>query len=168
MFAPHRRPTPLTACTAATLVAGLLLPPGVIAASVRLASRAPVREAGGALIPQLPPAYATPHRERIVVVRDPFAGGDVPDSIAPGALSARPASAGAAGTPPGTALPGEAIAGAKVLATVLGRTPYALVDEGGTTRFVRIGDPLSGSTVAAIRLGAVTLAGGAHLAVGAR
>lgn len=168
MFTPHRRPTALTACTAATLVAGLFLPPGVIAASVRLASLAPVRDSGVGLPRPLPATYAAPHRERIVVVRDPFAGGDVPDPVAPGALSVRVANAGTAGAPTGMGLPGEATAGTKVLATVLGRTPYALVDEGGGTRFVRIGDPLAGSTVAAIRLGAIALASGDHLAIGAR
>ncbi len=119
----------------------------------------------------------------IVPQRDPFAGGDAPalhSSAAPqqapvtmpalplpqipAALRALPPNAGAGDT----AFPfGAAVArsSAVVTAVITGPHPYALVDEGGTTRVLTVGDRIDGDAITAIGAGGVRLSRGTLLAV---
>jgi hypothetical protein len=125
----------------------------------------------------------------VVPRRDPFAGGDTPAArpnaaspqapIAmpamaalpamsalpqiPAALRALPPNAGAGDTPfaftPGTRT------NATVTAVITGPHPLALVDEGGTTRILTVGDRVDGEPIAAINATGIRLSGGQILAV---
>ncbi|HEY4442416.1 MAG TPA: hypothetical protein VGN14_18295 [Candidatus Elarobacter sp.] len=116
-----------------------------------------------------PAAQDDAAREELVVpVRDPF---DLPESRPssaparaitalppiPATLGPLPPNAGAAGTlpPPATAI--------RVAAVVTGAHPYALVDEGATTRLVAPGDVLGDAPIVAIDRAGVHLRGGALL-----
>lgn len=123
-------------------------------------------------IPPRAPSFAT-----VLPRRDPFAEAprDAPNPVPapaaqnapampsiPAAIGPLPPNAGAAGTP----LPPAA--SARVTAVVTGTHPFALVEEGGTTRIVTIGDALGSGRVDAIGADGVHLDGGATLAVAPR
>ncbi|HWT06909.1 MAG TPA: hypothetical protein VN224_14190 [Xanthomonadales bacterium] len=118
----------------------------------------------------------------VVPRRDPFAGGDTPAarpaaaSQAPVATAAIPplpqipaalrplppnAGAGDASFPFATA----ARTSAAVTAVITGPHPFALVDEGGTTRVLTVGSRIDGDQIVAIDAGGVQLSGGTKLAV---
>jgi hypothetical protein len=115
--------------------------------------------------------------------RDPFAGGDtlaprsnmpeahVPIAMPaipafpqiPAALRALPPNAGAGdGAFPFASGPRTA---AIVTAVITGPHPFALVDEGGTTRVLTVGDRISGDAIAAIGAAGVRLSDGTTLAI---
>jgi hypothetical protein len=110
----------------------------------------------------------------VVPRRDPFAGG-VPALRAaaapitsgalgamppiPAALGVLPANAGAGGIASPFASP------ARITAIVTGPHPFALVDEGGTTRVVGTGERIGADTIAAIGTDGVRLANGTMLRV---
>jgi hypothetical protein len=115
--------------------------------------------------------------------RDPFAGGDIPPALPgsappqaqpgmpaipplpqiPAALRSLPPNAAAAdaafpfATSPRTT--------AAVTAVITGAHPFALVDDGGTTRVLTIGDRISGDPIVAIDANGVRLSSGTTLAV---
>ena len=112
---------------------------------------------------------------RIVTIlprRDPFAGG-LPAAVR---TAARPAVAPPfLSIPPALGpLPPNAGAGGGLLPTapakhvsaiVTGTPPYALVDDGSTTRLVTVGDRLDGASIVAIDTAGVHLTGGTTLPV---
>ena len=119
----------------------------------------------------------------VVPRRDPFAGGDIaaarrdampPQSHAamaampalppvPAALRALPPNAGAGASPfPFASGPSTA---ATVTAIVTGAQPFALIDDGGATRVLTVGDRIGGDTIAAIGTGGVRLTGGTVLRI---
>jgi hypothetical protein len=118
-----------------------------------------------------PPSVAV-----IVPRRDPFAGGvpAVPAAaaapIASGALGAVPPIPAALGVlPPNAGASGIALpfgSPARVTAIVTGPHPFALVDEGGTTRVVGTGERIGAATIAAIGPDGVRLTNGTTLHVG--
>jgi hypothetical protein len=73
----------------------------------------------------------------------------------PAAIGPLPPNAGAGGGPfpPAPAT--------RVTAVMTGAHPFALVDEGGTTRIVTTGDEFGGAVIAAIRIDGVHLISGA-------
>jgi hypothetical protein len=79
----------------------------------------------------------------------------------PAAIRPLPPNAGAAGF----ALPFTA--GTRVTAVVTGSRPFALVDEGGTSRVVTIGDHVDGNAIAAITPDGVRLSTGATIPIAA-
>jgi hypothetical protein len=79
----------------------------------------------------------------------------------PAAIRPLPPNAGAAGF----ALPFTA--GTRVTAVVTGTHPFALVDEGGTSRVVTIGDHVDGNAIAAITPDGVRLSTGATIPIAA-
>ena len=120
----------------------------------------------------------------VVPRRDPFAGGDAPAraglSVAPQARVAVPAIPALSQIPAALrALPPNAGAGdgafpfataatrivAAVTAVITGPHPFALVDEGGTTRMLGVGDRIDGQAIDAIDANGVHLSGGTTLAV---
>jgi hypothetical protein len=133
-------------------------------------------------IPSVAPLPAQAALADIVPRRDPFAGGDAPaarpspaspESIAmpalpmlpqiPAALRPLPPNAGAGDT----AFPfaGGPRTSAVVTAVITGPHPFALIDEGGATRVLTIGDRIDGEPIAAIDADGVHLSGGTLLAV---
>jgi hypothetical protein len=134
------------------------------------------RSQSGSLADRVPErATASPEARAVVVTprRDPFAGARIAEttdsSPAPGipresaarmpsvpaAIGPLPPNAGAAGGP-------FPIAPAmRVTAVMTGAHPFALVDDGGTTRIVTTGDEIAGAVIAAIRIDGVHLASGA-------
>jgi hypothetical protein len=118
-------------------------------------------------------ASASPEARAVVVAprRDPFAGAPVAETpgsspaapresaarmpSVPAAIGPLPPNAGAGGGPfpPTPAM--------RVTAIMTGAHPFALVDDGGTTRIVTTGDEFGGASIAAIRTDGVHLASGA-------
>jgi hypothetical protein len=114
--------------------------------------------------------------------RDPFAGGDAPAARSgaapqtqlavpaipplariPAALRPLQPNAGAADAPfPFATAPRTTAA---VNAVITGPHPFALVDDGGTTRVLTIGDRIAGEPIVAIDANGVRLSGGTTLAV---
>lgn len=145
------------------------------------------RGAAGAVTdatPRAAPRSVSTASADVVPRRDPFSGGDAPQTHAagmppqaavampplpplphaPAALRALPANAGADGAPfPFATSPQH---GAPVVTAVItGRHPYALVDEAGTTRVLTIGDAVDGDAITAIGVDGVRLSRGTLLAV---
>lgn len=94
----------------------------------------------------------------------------IPGATTAGAVNRGPSVAGAIGAlPPNAGAPQSPFAldapSVRVTAVVTGAHPFALVDEGGTTRLVTVGDRVTGDVVAAINGDGVRLAHGAVLAV---
>ena len=168
---PDQRPFPplLVACGMATFIAGLILPETFRAAIAEPAALEAARLQEAAVLPHLPEYVALPIPSAVVVTRDPFASAGERSAADEGGLPAfLPPNAGATGTPfPADLAPG-ALGATALLATALGRKPCALVSDSGSMRVVRVGDSLAGSTVAAVRLGAVMLEDGTTFRVGAR
>jgi hypothetical protein len=126
-----------------------------------------------------PPAATAGAFALVVPRRDPFAGdppaapsspptalmspiiSTPPASEIPAAIRPLPPNAGAAGS----ALPFAAPP--RITAVVTGDHPFALLDEGGTTRVVTVGDRIDGVVIRAITATAVRLADGTMLAVAA-
>jgi hypothetical protein len=144
------------------------------------------RGEGGVLVDPTPSVVsprARPAVADVVPRRDPFAGGDAPvvrpdaplphgpiamPMIAPlpqipAALHALPPNAGAADATFPFATGTHT--GATVTAVITGAHPFALVDEGGTTRVLTVGDRLGGESIVAIDANGVRLSGGTLLAV---
>jgi hypothetical protein len=124
---------------------------------------------GTAMTPQLPlPSHRPAALALVLPRRDPFAGGDAsasPPPVAPvaplpAALGPLPPNAGAGSAP--FPLLAEA---AQVRAVITGAQPFALVEEGGATRLVTLGDGVAGDTIAAIGTDGVRLAHGRTIAV---
>jgi hypothetical protein len=182
MFALRRFPSLLVICGMTAFVAGLVLPEGLRAALAEPADLPPASPPASGVLPDLPAYIGLRAPESVVVSRDPFMNGEptaaevsppemAPDSPAsPDALPFLPPNAGASGTP----LAGESLssalptAGGQLLATALGRRPCALVNDGGSTRIVRIGDRLGASMVTGIRPGVILLGAGGRLEIGER
>jgi hypothetical protein len=134
-------------------------------------------------IPSAAPLPAATPLADVVPRRDPFDGGDAPatrpnsaspqTSIAmpalpplpqiPAALRPLPPNAGAGDT----AFPFAAGArtSAVITAVITGPHPFALIDEGGATRVLTIGDRIDGEPIVAIDADGVHLSGGMLLAV---
>jgi hypothetical protein len=117
-------------------------------------------------------ASAAPEPRTVIVAprRDPFAGAPIAEVGAsaagpsepaprmpsvPAAIGPLPPNAGAGSGPFPLAAP------LRVTAVMTGAHPFALVDEGGTTRIVTTGDEFGGAVIAAIRFDGVHLASGA-------
>jgi hypothetical protein len=116
-------------------------------------------------------ASAVPEPQAVIVPprRDPFAGAAIAEVAGaatprepsarmpsiPAAIAPLPPNAGAATGPFPTA------PSLRVTAVMTGAHPFALVDEGGTTRILTTGDELGGALIAAIRFDGVHLASGA-------
>ncbi|MDB5042147.1 MAG: hypothetical protein JWN27_2873 [Candidatus Eremiobacteraeota bacterium] len=132
------------------------------------------RSQSGSLAERVPErASASPEPPAVVVAprRDPFAGAPAGQAsgssrAAPGESAARMPSVPAAVGP----LPPNAGAGGgsfplapamRVTAVMTGAHPFALVDDGGTTRIVATGDELGGAVIAAIRIDGIHLGSGA-------
>jgi hypothetical protein len=115
---------------------------------------------------------AEPEPRAVIVAprRDPFAGAPVAEAggdaatprepaarmpSVPAAIGPLPPNAGAGGGPFPLAPP------LRVTAIMTGAHPFALVDEGGTTRILTTGDEFGGAVIAAIRFDGVHLASGA-------
>ena len=145
---------------------------GAFVATPLTAHSSAVDRSGGA-----PPASPVAEPAAVAVIvprRDPFAGGAPAERPAtapvasgtlgavppiPAALSVLPPNAGASGN----ALPFASAA--RVTAIVTGPHPFALVDEGGTTRVVGPGERIGAETIAAIGADGVRLANGTTLRV---
>jgi hypothetical protein len=106
--------------------------------------------------------------------RDPFAGGLPTEHAAAtpsaaGALSALPPLPAALGVlPPNAGALGAVspfVSTARVTAIVTGPHPFALVDEGGSTRVVATGERIGTETIAAIGAAGVRLANGRTLRI---
>jgi hypothetical protein len=148
-----------------------------------------VARVDAAAVAEPAPAVATlPPRTTFADViprRDPFAGGDIPAAHVgalspalqtttntsanpalppiPAALRALPPNAGAGdgAFPFATAARTTAV----VTAVVTGTHPFALVDEGGATRMLTVGDRIGADAIAAIGADGVRLTGGTLLPV---
>jgi len=140
-------------------------------------------EAGVAADPS-PSVVSLPARSALAEIaprRDPFTGGDTPaarlGAISRQALVAMPAIPPFPQIPAALRpLPPNAGAGdaafpfatgahttASVTAVITGPHPFALVDDGGPTRVVTIGDRVGGDTIVAIDADGVRLSGGTTL-----
>ncbi|MEA2784509.1 MAG: hypothetical protein QOF71_613 [Candidatus Eremiobacteraeota bacterium] len=122
----------------------------------------------------LPSVTALSHGTALTEViprRDPFAGGEAPAVRSsavppipqiPAALRPLPPNAGASGT----GFPFSPVAGstAAVTAVITGTHPFALIDDGGTTRMLTVGDRVAGEAIVAIDADGVRLSGGTALA----
>jgi hypothetical protein len=152
-----------------------------LAARVDAAAVAEPAPTVAALAPRTAFADVVPHR-------DPFAGGDAPGTHTgaplpalqtatttasaaipalppiPAALRALPPNAGAGDTPFPFA-GGAACPTAVVTAVVTGAHPFALVDEGGMTRLLTVGDRIGADAITAIGSDGVRLTGGTLLPV---
>jgi hypothetical protein len=93
---------------------------------------------------------------------DPFAA-RAPDDDLPSAPALRPADALPARLDGRGPMPLRPVASARVGAVAVGAHPEALVDDGGHTRLVTVGDRLDGAAVTAIDDGGITLADGRRL-----
>ncbi|HTD36019.1 MAG TPA: hypothetical protein VK669_00790 [Candidatus Limnocylindrales bacterium] len=146
-----------------------------------------------AVVPLATPAAAPRALIVVVPRRDPFAGappadarrgsavatpamssaapersGDMPERIMPlpSSLGPLPPNAGAGEAARPFAIPAPAPAQrppARVTAVITGTHPFALIDEGGTTRLVTLGDRIGEDAVAAISGTGVRLANGRTL-----
>ena len=155
MIPQHRFPSLLIAFGTTTLVAGLILPETYLVARAGPVAPAAAHSRNPSVLPPLPEYVAIPAPESVVVTRDPFAAGPAD----PQATSGQGADSSADNAaPPATAI---------LLATALGEHPCALVGEAGSVRVVRAGDRVAGSSVREIRLGAISLADGTALRIGA-
>jgi hypothetical protein len=167
MFAIDRRTRAAVACAALMTFAGALR----VAPTTAHDETAPTRQA-------VPP-QATPKPERVTAVlprRDPFAGGPSPAGASatpaavvqatlpaiPAVLSALPPNAGAGGASFPFA-PAE-----HVSAVVTGSHPFALIDDGSTTRLVSPGDRFDGERIVAIDGAGVHLETGTTLSTMSR
>ena len=144
------------------------------------------RGEAGIIVDPMPSVVPLPARATladIVPRRDPFAGDDTPVARSdaplssgssampliaplpqiPAALHALPPNAGAAGATFPFATGTHA--GATVTAVITGPHPFALVDEGGATRVLAIGDRIDGEAIVAIDADGVRLSAGTMLAV---
>src|SRR5260370_6865222 len=133
------------------------------------------RSQSGTLADHPPSRESAAPEPRAAIVaprRDPFAGAPLADASAgpatpsepatrmpsvPAAIGPLPPNAGAGSGPFPLAPP------LRVTAIMTGAHPFALVDEGGTTRILTIGDEFGGAVIAAIRLNAVHLPSGPTL-----
>ena len=116
--------------------------------------------------------------------RDPFAGDPPathpssppmapieampPISDIPAAIRPLPANAGASGfalpfTPPSST--SITSSPPRITAVVTGAHPFALVDEGETTRVVTVGDRIQGVTIVGITIGGIRLSDGTRLSI---
>jgi hypothetical protein len=167
----------LDAVSRAVLAAGAFAAFGAAFVTTPMVARG---EAGAVADPTpfIAPLHVRTALADVVPQRDPFAGGDMPATrpnaaspqtpIAmpampalpqiPAALRALPPNAGAGDTPFAVApmTPTNAI----VTAVVTGPHPLALVDEGGTTRILTVGDRVDGEPIAAIDAAGIRLSGG--------
>jgi len=140
-----------------------------------------------AIAPLPEPAHEPPPFAVVLPRRDPFAGApdaaaagstrsedarlsyslprDVPSAAPwPHALEPLPPNAGAPAASPPFPVPVAAQPlSARITALVTGAHPYALVDDGGTTRLVTLGDRIGDAIVAAISAAGVRLADGRTL-----
>jgi hypothetical protein len=66
---------------------------------------------------------------------------------------------------PGTPAQQTPAAGTRVTAIATGALPTAIVESGGSSHVVTVGDPLDGSSITAIKRSSVTLASGRHLSL---
>jgi hypothetical protein len=132
-------------------------------------------------IPSVAPLPAQIALADVVPRRDPFAGGDTPatrpspgspqTSIAMPALPALPQIPAALRPLPPNAGAGDAAfpfatgarTSAVVTAVITGPHPFALVDDGGATRVLTVGDRIDGDAIAAIDADGVRLSGGTAL-----
>ena len=132
----------------------------------------PLGARGAAIALPTPLPVATQRAGRPAVVlprRDPFAGGEppapgeAPSPVAapgPSALVPLPPNAGAGGVP--FPFGGDSV---HLRAVITGARPFALVEDGGATRLVTLGDALAGDAIAAITVAGVRLAHGRTIAV---
>ena len=131
------------------------------------------RSQSGSLVDRVPERTSPAPEPRAVIVeprRDPFTGAPVA-AAAPGPAMPREPAARMPSVPAAIGpLPPNAGAGSgpfplatalRVTAVMTGAHPFALVDEGGTTRILTIGDAFGGAVIAAIRVDGVHLASGA-------
>jgi hypothetical protein len=130
------------------------------------------RSQSGSLANHAPaPASAAPEARAVIVAprRDPFAGAPVAEGGQSAATPREPASRMPSVPAAIGPLPPNAGAGTgqiplasplRVTAVMTGAHPFALVDEGGTTRILTTGDEFGGGIIAAIRVDGVHLASG--------
>jgi hypothetical protein len=150
------------------------------------------RSAAGApstFVPLDTPAPSPTPFALVLPQRDPFAGGpslraassgtttatgllvppsaphtvDALTAALPPSLAPLPPNAGAAGAPPPFTASASAPSPVRITAIVTGAHPFALVDDGGTTRLVTLGDRIGDDTVAAISAAGVRLTSGRTL-----
>ncbi len=132
------------------------------------------RSQSGSLAAHTPEQPSTGPKPRAVIVaprRDPFAGASGAQRGDSGPATPREPAAGIPSVPAAIGpLPPNAGAASgpfplasslRVTAVMTGAHPFALVDEGGTTRIVTTGDEFGGAVIASIRLDGVHLGTGA-------
>ncbi|BDE06385.1 hypothetical protein WPS_16610 [Vulcanimicrobium alpinum] len=165
MFALGRTERVLLAALALASLAGAFATTPIVARSAA-ALQVPAAMPSAAVLAADDP-LVTPHR-------DPFAGGIALTSPAPSpaAVSAAPPALPAIPAIPGfvRALPPNAgadgaprpFAAPRLTAVVAGRHPFALIDDGGTSRLLTVGDAFGASTIVAIRDDGIALADGSR------
>ncbi len=163
---------------ASMLGAGVLATVWFVSLAVRVTVGAPDGSAQVSIgsVPAAPP----PLRPLNIPARDPFAadasftrppGGNGKNATAVAGQQVPPAVAG--GQFPSTNVPdvaslGGAAANVGIMATIVSDSDaYALVEDGGTVRVARAGDPLAGSVIAKITDKMVVLANGAQISLDA-
>jgi hypothetical protein len=155
-FTSTKRPL-LAGAAVLCFAAAVVLTPSDVRSQLDVRQRDPAIEVSAHVLPSLAPVVPAgdAFAPRVEVDDDPHPTlaqntmamvPHVPPALAPRPLKPPPAAA-------------------RVTAIATGSQPTAIVEDGGTERLVAVGDPLGGSTVAAIREGGVVLRDGRLLSL---